>query len=303
MGKGADRCAGGIRRRGSHCCLQAFRGGRWLQFSLREMPRNGDWLVSTRRLLYLAIFCSALVSEAFAQATSVTLQLFPFTGEVRLLNENPDPLEFILYSLKSTSGSLNSSPAVWKSISDTYDVSGNGFIDPTSNWFKLSTSSSDLAEAVTEGTGGVLPAYRAISLGNIWDPNAAPTPDIMPVVTLASDVNATVIIREMIDGDYFRDGSVDSLDYEFWKASFGLTGGAGYFADGNIDGIVDAADYTIWRDNFGLALPASGDEPLEVGGGSLSVGAVPEPASLVMLIVASFGLAFRRFRRAASVAS
>lgn len=257
--------------------------------------------MSTRRLLYVAIFCSALVSEAFAQATSVTVQLFPFTGEVRLLNENADPFGFTLYSLTSASNALNGSPAVWKSIADTYDVSGNGFIDPTNSWLKLSTGPMQLSEAVFAGTGGVLPAYRAISLGNIWNPNAVPSPDIVPLVKLPNGSDATVIVRQMIDGDYFRNDIVDDLDYQFWKSSFGMTG-ASYFADGNIDGIIDAADYTIWQDNFGLSLPASGDGPEEMGGGSLSVSglsinAVPEPACL-MLLVAGAGLFVHRFRRA-----
>jgi hypothetical protein len=259
-------------------------------------------LVSSRRLLYVAICCSALASDAFAQATSVTVQLFPFTGEVRLLNENADPFAFTLYSLTSASNALDGSPAVWKSIADTYDMSGNGFIDPTNSWLKLSTGPMQLSEAVFTGTGGVLPAYRAISLGNIWNPNAVPSPDIVPLVKLPSGADATVIVREMIDGDYFRNDIVDNLDYEFWRSSFGMTG-ASYFADGNIDGIVDAADYTIWRDNFGLALPASGDGPEEIGSGGLSVGAVPEPASLVLLLVTGFGLVFHRFRHPVLLAS
>jgi len=252
--------------------------------------------VSTRRLLYVAIFCSALASDAFAQATSVTLQLFPFTGEVRLLNENPDPFAFTLYSLTSASNALNGSPAVWKSISDTYDMSGNGFVDPTNSWLKLSTGPMQLSEAVFTGTGGILPAYRAISLGNIWNPSAVPNPDVVPLVKLPSGADATVIIRQMIDGDYLRDGNVDNLDYEAWKAFYGST--TGYFADGNIDGIVDAADYTIWRDNFGLALPASGDGLEEVGAGGLAVGVVPEPASFILMLFAGAGwLLRRRFRR------
>lgn len=300
MGKGADRCVGGIRRRLSHPCLQVFRGGPWSHHD-RVTPRNGEWLVSTRRLLYVAIFCSALVSDAFAQATSVTLQLFPFTGEVRLLNENANPFAFTLYSLKSASSALNGSPTIWKSITDTYDMSGNGFIDPTNSWLKLSTGPMELSEAVFTGTGGVLPAYRAISLGNIWNPSVVPSPDIVPLVKLPSGADATVIVRQMIDGDYLGDGMVDNLDYEAWKAFYGST--TGYFADGNIDGIVDAADYTVWRDNFGLALPASGDGPEEVGSGGLSVGVVPEPASLLLFLAASVGLLCCRPRRASLAVS
>jgi hypothetical protein len=83
-------------------------------------------------------------------------------------------------------------------------------------------------------------------------------------------------------GDYNQNGVVDEGDYTAWKLAYGTANPA---ADGNGDGIVDAADYTVWRDNL-----ASGS-----GGGSLATGAVPEPATLVLLLVGSV-FAFGRRR-------
>src|SRR5262249_47235836 len=63
------------------------------------------------------------------------------------------------------------------------------------------------------------------------------------------------------------DISIDQLDYEKWKADFGILVAKGNGADGNTNGIVDAADYTVWRDHVGN------------GGFGMAGSGVPEPAS------------------------
>lgn len=59
-------------------------------------------------------------------------------------------------------------------------------------------------------------------------------------------------------GDYDGSGTVDELDYDKWRADFGLAVMPGTGADGNGDGVVDAADYSIWRDHLGATQPAAG---------------------------------------------
>jgi endoglucanase len=79
-------------------------------------------------------------------------------------------------------------------------------------------------------------------------------------------------------GDYDNNGMVDLNDYTLWQNTFGQTG-AGLAGDGNLNGIVDAADYTIWRDHANLS-----------GAGAHTVGAVPEPATLILLFVGLLGI-------------
>jgi hypothetical protein len=259
----------------------------------------GDISVSTRLSLLVAIVFGLGAGQVFAQATSVTLQLFPFTGEVRILNDNLDPFTFVVYSLNSPSGALNGTNGIWTSIADTYDVSGSGFIDPTHEWVELTPNAmagaTNLSESVIPGPGGVLPAQRAVSLGKIWNPSATSPADVTAQIGMPDGSDAQVIVRTAIDGDYFRDRIVDDFDYAFWKTFFGSS--ASVYADGNIDGIVDAADYTVWRNNLGLSLPAAGDEEPGAGAIGLAASVVPEPTSLLSAIAAIGGWLLRRSRR------
>jgi hypothetical protein len=72
------------------------------------------------------------------------------------------------------------------------------------------------------------------------------------------------------DGDYNGDGKVDAADYVAWRKTPGNFGG-------------DPGGYDTWRANFGEGGP---------GGG----GAVPEPASMLLIAVGLVGAAMRRVR-------
>jgi hypothetical protein len=74
-----------------------------------------------------------------------------------------------------------------------------------------------------------------------------------------------------VSGDYNSDGRVDAADYVVWRKN-------------NIDG---QQGYAIWRANFGR---------LGGTGVGVSLAAVPEPATAVMLIVACLGLLVARGR-------
>lgn len=91
-----------------------------------------------------------------------------------------------------------------------------------------------------------------------------------------------------LTGDYNQDGRVDAADYTIWRHSLGST--TDLRADGNLNGVVDAADYDLWRANYGATLGS--------GAGAIASAAVPEPTTVVLLIMAVSGvcLPHRRLR-------
>jgi hypothetical protein len=87
------------------------------------------------------------------------------------------------------------------------------------------------------------------------------------------------------DADFNEDGVIDAGDYPSWrKFNPTATGATEAMGDADGDGDVDAADEAKWEMTFGNSSPTG-------SGGS---GAVPEPSSIVMLLLAVAGLASRR---------
>ncbi len=83
------------------------------------------------------------------------------------------------------------------------------------------------------------------------------------------------VIEAFLQADFDRDGDVDGEDFLAWQASFGVDDGG----DADLDGDTDGEDFLVWQRQFGT------------GSGSASV-AVPEPASIVLLMAALVGSAF-----------
>lgn len=88
-----------------------------------------------------------------------------------------------------------------------------------------------------------------------------------------------VVVGSEIAGptDFNIDGKVDSNDLPVWKAGFGGTAPAGIAnGDANADGQVDGVDFLAWQ----RSVPTSGTA-------SPAAGVVPEPAALVLAMLAS----------------
>jgi len=93
--------------------------------------------------------------------------------------------------------------------------------------------------------------------------------------------------RPILTADFDEDGDVDATDLGIWKVGFGTTSGAGHTqGDANGDHKVDGADFLLWQRGAG------GHVPIVLAGG-----AVPEPASLALLLIAA-AAALRPSRRA-----
>ena len=118
-------------------------------------------------LLILAIAHVAASRAEVGAAASVEVQLYPLSGEVRLANPNATQFDFVFYQLDSSGGTFTGVPADWISISDNYDASGNGAVDPVNQWVELDASATSVAEGLLVGSGSHLSAYSSISLGAI----------------------------------------------------------------------------------------------------------------------------------------
>jgi hypothetical protein len=74
-------------------------------------------------------------------------------------------------------------------------------------------------------------------------------------------------------GDYNGNGTVDGADYSVWRDTLGST--TNLTADGSGNSVIDQADYDLWKQNFGN----------NGSGNSLGTASVPEPTSMLLLMV------------------
>ena len=95
-------------------------------------------------------------------------------------------------------------------------------------------------------------------------------------------------------GDYNGNGIVDATDYVVWRDLEGQSG-AGLAADatgpgGVPDGTVDQLDYEFWRARFGNPQPGGG----HIHGSGASLAAVPEPATPLLCLIGLLAVAAQR---------
>jgi autotransporter-associated beta strand protein len=113
-----------------------------------------------------------------------------------------------------------------------------------------------------------------------------------------------VLVKYTYYGDANLDGSVSSADYTLTDAGFLSQGSAHpltgwYNGDFNYDGVVNGSDYTLIDNAFntqGASLASEVASPTaQIAAGPVS--AVPEPASLSLVLVPALALLGRRSRR------
>jgi endonuclease/exonuclease/phosphatase family metal-dependent hydrolase len=88
------------------------------------------------------------------------------------------------------------------------------------------------------------------------------------------------VITAGIAGDYNDDGTVDAADYTVWRDTLEASGTS--LPNDPTPGTVDESDYLYWRTHFGESAGSG------VGAGSLAE--VPEPAGLILILVAMFAI-------------
>jgi autotransporter-associated beta strand protein len=108
----------------------------------------------------------------------------------------------------------------------------------------------------------------------------------------------TTYVPSFLAGDYNSNGIVDAADYDAWRANYGAANIAN--RSPQIPGPIGAADYVMWRAHLGDMVGSGTGTGL-----SGAETAVPEPATLTALVVATslVGLARRARRRSATSAT
>ena len=107
------------------------------------------------------------------------------------------------------------------------------------------------------------------------------------LVDYRTDGMSLLVSSASLAGDYNGNGIVDAADYTMWRNNLGAP--AGTLLNDPAGGVIGTAQYAQWKAHFGQNVGA--------GSGASSLAAVPEPATVVMLILGM--LALRLPRRAA----
>jgi hypothetical protein len=103
---------------------------------------------------------------------------------------------------------------------------------------------------------------------------------------LANSVVIHYTAAASLPGDFNSDGKVDAGDYVIWRKNNNTNNALAN--DNGLGTPIGPAHYNLWRANFG--------NPPGAGSG-LSAGAVPEPASILLGVLALIGLLLRRCER------
>jgi hypothetical protein len=234
---------------------------------------------------------------AFDRSSLVAFPTFTLnrsTGQLTLSNASTFPVTIKGYSLSSVAGSLV--PGSWNSVADHSDADSGGTFDPSGVWTKSSSLSTQLTESTT-GSGGLLAANGGnLGLGNLWA--RTPYQDLVANYTLSDgSVGSTPITytgTAPARSDLNGDNVINSVDWQTFLAGSGTTFTGqtkvqSYLqGDLNGDGVNDFADFRLFQSDF---VAANGLAAFN------SLGAVPEPSTLV---IATIGILFlglsRRFR-------
>jgi hypothetical protein len=92
----------------------------------------------------------------------------------------------------------------------------------------------------------------------------------------------TTLPATVNSADFNGDGFVNGADFLIWQGGLGV-GTRLAQGDANGNGVVDGADLEIWKSQFGVVAPSAA-----------AFGAVPEPTSALLAVLAAIGIALRR---------
>lgn len=226
------------------------------------------------------------------------------TGNVTVQNNSPGATAIKGLSFTSPTGELNA--ATWTSISSAYDEPpGNGTVDPDDPW--TITSSTDLnlteVEQSVGGNGASLAVAQTINLGNFW--RKSRLQDVGLLVTLADGStaigNVSYTGTALNRSDLNTDGSVNASDWPLFypnmNANLSALTGVGKALAGDLDGDGDndVTDFGLFKADWDLVNGAGSFDAFLAG--------VPEPSSLLLILVGVIGSCLIRRRPSARIQS
>ncbi len=214
------------------------------------------------------------------EINNLVLYVDPNTGETNLRNTSPFTVDIDGYTVASVDGALLPDNGDWLSLEDQGAEGGT--------WFEANGLATRVSELQVSGATTLAP-NTTFNLGTLWDTTGAE--DLVFEFLLSGEedpMTGVVLYAELPDvtlvGDYNDDGVVDAADYTVWRDNVGaatLTN-----RDPANTGTVGEDDFLSWKTHYGETAGS---------GSSLSVTAVPEPASWTLLCVSGLlALAGRR---------
>lgn len=227
------------------------------------------------------------------EPVALTLKVLS-NGQVSILNDTDAPISFDSYRIGSISGALNF--AGWNSLSDqnitpfdgpdpgttpgdgvgeTWDEAGGSSDFVLAESFLLSSTSLAVNDSLPLGS-----AFKPAGQHDLTFEYRDPVSGAVVVGTVDYAVAAG------LTGDYNNNNVVDAADYILWREALVSQTP---LANDPLGLPINQNQYNQWRANFGSTPPGSGSNS--------DVAAVPEPAALVLLVVASVAMFIRRSGR------
>ena len=246
---------------------------------------------------------AAVIDDNFAKLT-----VDRETGAITLENNETTALNILGYSLTSNGGAFNQSN--WSTVSDNYDVSGNGSVDANDDWIVLTGAgvTTDLSEAeLAAGNGGSIASEQSVSFGTPWKQSHIEDVAASLLLTDGSTMDLPVFYTGNGDEPYqfgdlnFSGGAPDAADWATFLATnagdlSGLSTVDGYRGgDLNGDGLKNLRDIDRFIEVF--------DEANGAGAFAAMTSNVPEPTSVLLMLTGFLAMLFGTNRRRLSLAS
>lgn len=274
----------------------------------RQRPRAATWAV----LLAAAAWLGTLNGSATAATVSLSLNVFPTS------NANPNSGgAWTLVAKSSSANGIAGIDAFLTGINPSSVIYGTGINAATTNGapYVSGGTPSELVYFQDLGLPGVVVGVGTATVSPGVDPLGNPAWDNASIIAFgnytgamptfaansgtkktaanilttstspfihADNATTTFVSRRALTGDYDLNGRVDIADYVIWRNNMGTTNKLrNDFTPG-----VGTDDHARWKANLGTTLPT---------GASVMTGAVPEPSTLVLCMLAlAAGWAGRR---------